>query len=151
MTPSSVPVNVRSHEISKAALNMLTANYALHLENEGFTVVAVNPGVSKFPCDSWVRSKSDCCTSISGFERTWALPRPLCLPRKAPKPRWTLYSVSLPRKRANSSISVCRDGRTRVGTSVMMAGVFHGRREHAVHPATLDHGLSTETQIQTKI
>ncbi|EGD85738.1 hypothetical protein H112_06657 [Trichophyton rubrum D6] len=33
-----------SYKISKAALNMLTVQYALALEDEGFTVVAVSPG-----------------------------------------------------------------------------------------------------------
>lgn len=35
-----------SYKISKAALNMLTVQYALALEDEGFTVVAISPGVS---------------------------------------------------------------------------------------------------------
>lgn len=37
---------VHAYKISKAALNMLTVQYALDLEKEGFTVVAISPGVS---------------------------------------------------------------------------------------------------------
>jgi NAD(P)-dependent dehydrogenase (short-subunit alcohol dehydrogenase family) len=35
-----------AYRVSKAALNCLTAVYAYELENEGFTFVAVSPGVS---------------------------------------------------------------------------------------------------------
>lgn len=37
---------VHAYKISKAALNMLTVQYALDLENDGFTVLAISPGVS---------------------------------------------------------------------------------------------------------
>ena len=35
-----------AYKISKAALNMLTTQYAMELEDQGFTVIAVSPGVS---------------------------------------------------------------------------------------------------------
>jgi NAD(P)-dependent dehydrogenase (short-subunit alcohol dehydrogenase family) len=35
-----------AYKISKAALNMLTVQYALDLCKDGFTILAVNPGVS---------------------------------------------------------------------------------------------------------
>lgn len=37
-----------AYKISKAALNALTVQYALSYEDEGFTFLAVNPGVSLF-------------------------------------------------------------------------------------------------------
>lgn len=38
-----------AYKVSKAALNMLTVQYSEALEVEGFTVVALCPGVSLFP------------------------------------------------------------------------------------------------------
>ena len=35
-----------AYKISKAALNMLTVQYAQQYEADGFTVVAISPGVS---------------------------------------------------------------------------------------------------------
>lgn len=35
-----------AYKVSKAALNMLTVQYAQQYETEGFTVLAVSPGVS---------------------------------------------------------------------------------------------------------
>ncbi|EHK99104.1 putative Uncharacterized oxidoreductase C24B10.20 [Glarea lozoyensis 74030] len=35
-----------AYKVTKAALNMLTAQYAIDLESEGFTVFCVSPGVS---------------------------------------------------------------------------------------------------------
>ena len=40
------PFPVPAYKISKAALNMLTVQYAQEYENEGFVFVAVSPGVS---------------------------------------------------------------------------------------------------------
>lgn len=36
-----------AYKISKAALNMLTVQYAKKYEDDGFTFLAVSPGVSK--------------------------------------------------------------------------------------------------------
>lgn len=36
-----------AYKISKAALNMLTVQYALDLQDAGFTVLAICPGVSR--------------------------------------------------------------------------------------------------------
>ena len=35
-----------AYKITKAAMNMLTAQWAMELESEGFTVLAITPGVS---------------------------------------------------------------------------------------------------------
>ena len=45
-----------AYKISKAALNMLTVQYALDLEYAGFTVLAICPGVSSVlhPTSSYV-------------------------------------------------------------------------------------------------
>ncbi|KAL8775901.1 MAG: hypothetical protein Q9194_003520 [Teloschistes cf. exilis] len=40
---------VPAYKISKAALNMLTVQYALSLEKEGFTCISMSPGVSTNP------------------------------------------------------------------------------------------------------
>lgn len=37
-----------AYKVTKAALNMLTVQYAQDLEEEGFTVLAITPGVSFF-------------------------------------------------------------------------------------------------------
>lgn len=37
---------VPAYKISKAALNMLTLQYAQEYANEGFTFMAISPGVS---------------------------------------------------------------------------------------------------------
>lgn len=37
-----------AYKVTKAALNMLTVQYALDLQKEGFSVVAVSPGVCLF-------------------------------------------------------------------------------------------------------
>ena len=37
--------NAPAYQISKAALNMLTVQYALQYANEGFIIFAVTPGV----------------------------------------------------------------------------------------------------------
>ena len=42
-SPSPAP----AYKVSKAALNMLTVQYALSLKNEGFTAVVISPGVSE--------------------------------------------------------------------------------------------------------
>ena len=34
-----------AYKVSKAALNMLTVQYALEFGNDGFTVIALSPGV----------------------------------------------------------------------------------------------------------
>lgn len=36
-----------AYKVSKAALNMLTVQYAQQYETEGFTILAVSPGVSR--------------------------------------------------------------------------------------------------------
>ena len=38
-------VPVPAYKISKTALNMLTMQYALEYDKEGFTVLAISPGV----------------------------------------------------------------------------------------------------------
>ena len=38
--------SAQAYKISKAGMNMLTAQYAMELEKEGFTCFAVTPGVS---------------------------------------------------------------------------------------------------------
>ncbi|KAL1627203.1 hypothetical protein SLS56_006442 [Neofusicoccum ribis] len=48
MASASAPFGVPSYKISKAALNMLTVNYAMDLANEDFGVIAINPG--------WIRT-----------------------------------------------------------------------------------------------
>lgn len=40
---------VPAYKISKAALNMLTVQYAQAYANEGFTFMAISPGVSILP------------------------------------------------------------------------------------------------------
>lgn len=37
---------VPAYKISKAALNMMTTHYAAQFDNEGFTFLVINPGVS---------------------------------------------------------------------------------------------------------
>ena len=44
---------VHAYKISKAALNMLTAQYAVDLEKDGFCVLAVSPGVSIGNWPTW--------------------------------------------------------------------------------------------------
>ena len=39
---------IHAYKISKAALNMLTAQYAVDLEKDGFCVLAISPGVSAY-------------------------------------------------------------------------------------------------------
>ena len=43
---------VPAYKVSKAALNMLTVQYALSLETEGFTFITLSPGVSANPPSS---------------------------------------------------------------------------------------------------
>ena len=38
-----------AYKVSKAALNMLTVQYAQLLEKDDFTVVAITPGVKSYP------------------------------------------------------------------------------------------------------
>lgn len=40
------PMHLQAYKISKAALNMLTKITSMDLADEGFTVLAVSPGVS---------------------------------------------------------------------------------------------------------
>ena len=42
---------IHAYNVSKAALNFLVRTYAAELVDEGFTVVAMNLGVSPFRCD----------------------------------------------------------------------------------------------------
>lgn len=46
MAPALKSMLVPAYKISKAALNSLTVQYALDLEEEGFTIVPISPGVS---------------------------------------------------------------------------------------------------------
>ena len=52
-----VHVATPSYKITKAALNMLTAQYALQYGDEGFAVTAISPGVSLYqPIRSSIRT-----------------------------------------------------------------------------------------------
>lgn len=42
-------ISCPAYKISKAALNMLTVQYAIELEEKGFTIAALSPGVSYHP------------------------------------------------------------------------------------------------------
>lgn len=46
MAPEFSFAPMPSYKVSKAALNMLTTQYALELGKEGFTICMVSPGVS---------------------------------------------------------------------------------------------------------
>ena len=46
-----------AYKISKAALNMLTVQYAAYLEREGFIVFSIDPGVSLSPIQNGVRGQ----------------------------------------------------------------------------------------------
>ena len=41
---------IHAYNVSKAALNLLVRTYAAELVDEGFTVIAMNPGVFLFRC-----------------------------------------------------------------------------------------------------
>lgn len=62
-----------AYKISKAALNALTVQYALSYEGEGFTILAVNPGVSLFYF--WILGGDNMLNSItcSGFGQKWVV------------------------------------------------------------------------------
>ncbi|CAH0053831.1 unnamed protein product [Clonostachys solani] len=49
MAPTFREIPTPAYKISKAALNMLTVQYALSLEDQGFTTIAVSPGWIKTP------------------------------------------------------------------------------------------------------
>ncbi|VUC36367.1 unnamed protein product [Clonostachys rosea] len=49
MAPTFRAIPTPAYKISKAALNMLTVQYALSLEDQGFTTIAVSPGWIKTP------------------------------------------------------------------------------------------------------
>jgi NAD(P)-dependent dehydrogenase (short-subunit alcohol dehydrogenase family) len=46
MAPTYKAVPAPAYKVSKAALNMLTVQYAQSFVDDGFTIVAVSPGVS---------------------------------------------------------------------------------------------------------
>lgn len=48
-SPAYSAMPAPAYKISKAALNMLTVQYAESLAKEGFTVFAISPGVSNHP------------------------------------------------------------------------------------------------------
>lgn len=50
MAPQFQKMLTPSYKITKAALNAMTAEYGLTFAKEGFTFVAVSPGVSTSPC-----------------------------------------------------------------------------------------------------
>lgn len=45
MAKNYAQMPVPSYKITKAALNMLTVQYALDFAEKGFTIIAVSPGV----------------------------------------------------------------------------------------------------------
>lgn len=47
MADAFQPLLSPAYKISKAALNMLTVQYAQQYANDGFTFLAINPGVSQ--------------------------------------------------------------------------------------------------------
>ena len=49
-----------AYKITKAALSMLTVQYALSLKSEGFVVVAMSPGVSDLSCRADYLVGEDC-------------------------------------------------------------------------------------------
>ncbi|KAK7219670.1 hypothetical protein V2G26_007673 [Clonostachys chloroleuca] len=49
MAPTFREIPTPAYKISKAALNMLTVQYALSLADQGFTTIAVSPGWIKTP------------------------------------------------------------------------------------------------------
>jgi NAD(P)-dependent dehydrogenase (short-subunit alcohol dehydrogenase family) len=46
LAASYVFAQTPAYKVSKAALNMLAAQYALDFEKDGFTVLSISPGVS---------------------------------------------------------------------------------------------------------
>jgi NAD(P)-dependent dehydrogenase (short-subunit alcohol dehydrogenase family) len=58
-----------AYKISKAAMNMMTVQYALQYADEGFTVFAVSPGVSPHPF-SRLRRASETLTASTKWLRT---------------------------------------------------------------------------------
>lgn len=70
-----------AYKISKAALNMMTAQYAAYLEKDGFTVFSICPGVRQKPNKPTGQNVADNIFS-SGLEPRWALMRQTWIPRK---------------------------------------------------------------------
>lgn len=74
-----------SYKVTKAALNMLMIQYACELEERGFTVVGITPGVSFQPNPQLNRHKNTVrlLTNLSfpflcsGSKLTWALNMPI--------------------------------------------------------------------------
>jgi NAD(P)-dependent dehydrogenase (short-subunit alcohol dehydrogenase family) len=54
MAPKYAIIAVPAYKVSKAALNMLTVQYAQSYAKEGFTFLAISPGVS---VTCWIESE----------------------------------------------------------------------------------------------
>lgn len=61
MVKNYAQMPVPSYKITKAALNMLTVQYALDFAEKGFTFVAVSPGVSD---PGLIQARSPCILAI---------------------------------------------------------------------------------------
>jgi NAD(P)-dependent dehydrogenase (short-subunit alcohol dehydrogenase family) len=59
MAPRFQLFPVPAYKVSKAALNMLTVQYAQSYENEGFTFITLSPGVSFFDANSSTTGELD--------------------------------------------------------------------------------------------
>ena len=70
-----------AYKISKAALNMMTAQYAAYLEKDGFTVFSICAGVRWKSNKPTGQNIADNIFS-SGLEPRWAPMRQTWIPRK---------------------------------------------------------------------
>lgn len=108
-----------AYKISKAALNMLTVQYAQQYEADGFTFVAVTPGVSfrKSPQHPAIKLHTNCC---SGCVPTSAALEPICPWRQEQRRLWISCNKLGHIRMGNSSIFMCQAGRMRRDPTSMM-------------------------------
>lgn len=111
-----------AYNVSKAALNMLTVQYSLSLNDDGFTVIAVSPGVGFLPMP-W-RAVLTCG---SGSAPIWEVQTPILRWKLVPEQYSNSSPVSNAKITASFSTSACQISLILKGPRDILEVKFHGR------------------------
>ena len=87
LSSNFAPMPAPDYKITKAALNMLTVQYAQAFAKDGFTFFTISPGVRSIPIPfsgNLPRVEMLCLTSYSGSKPTWAVLVPIYLCKQVP-------------------------------------------------------------------
>lgn len=133
------------YKISKAAMNMLTAQYASEFEEKGFTFLAVSPGVSLLFNNPHIFNRTVKLLTLggSGSKPTWEVPQEILTSRRLFSRFARLFSMMMRIGHAMGSSSMLgsRDGKKPKDRISTMGRKFLGRQSRVTR---VTNGLSEE-------